>query len=186
MKTLQAPTVDLYIASFPKDVQKLMERLRATIRKVAPKAEEVISYQMPAYKFHGMFVYFAAYKSHIGFYPGASPIMAFQKEISIYKNAKGSVQFPIDQPLPLGLVTKMVKFRLQENLEKAEVKNVKSNVFSSLSAPAQRALANKGIKTLKQLAKFSESDILKLHGMGPGSLPKLRNALKTESLVFKK
>lgn len=125
MKTSAAPTVDLYIAGFPKEVQKSLERLRATIIKAAPAAEETISYQMPAYKFNGMLVYFAGYKNHIGFYPGASGIKAFTKEIAGYKNAKGSVQFPIDKPLPLDLVSKIVKFRVKENIEKAKAKKKK-------------------------------------------------------------
>ena len=114
--------VDEYIAGFPKDTQKLLEQLRAAIIKAAPGAEEAISYQMPAYKYHGMLVYFAGYKNHIGFYPTASGIETFKKELSVYKGAKGSVQFPLDKPLPLQLVTKIVKFRMKENLEKESIK----------------------------------------------------------------
>lgn len=109
--------VDDYIANFPDDVQKLLKQLRATIIKFAPKAEEIISYQMPAYKLGGALVYFAAYKNHIGFYPGASGVKNFEKEISAYKNSKGAIQFPIDQPLPLELIGKIVEFRVKENLE---------------------------------------------------------------------
>ncbi|MVN20667.1 iron chaperone [Mucilaginibacter arboris] len=111
-----------YIESFPKDVQEILEQLRLTIRKAAPDAKETISYGMPAFKLNGSLVYFAAYKNHIGFYPTASGIKAFQQEISVYKNSKGAIQFPIDQPLPLDLITKIVKFRVNENLEKAETK----------------------------------------------------------------
>jgi uncharacterized protein YdhG (YjbR/CyaY superfamily) len=111
-----------YIAFFPASTQKLLKQLRTTIRKAAPVAEEVISYQMPAYKFHGVLVYFAAYEHHIGFYPGASGIANFQKEIAGYKHAKGSVQFPLDKPLPLELVKQIVAFRIQENLDKLERK----------------------------------------------------------------
>ncbi len=118
----KATGIDKYIASFPKDTQKLLEQLRATIMKAAPDAEEVISYQMPAYKYHGMLVYFAAYKDHIGFYPTPSGIEAFKKELSVYKNAKGSVQFPLDKPIPLQLITKIVAFRTRKNLERAERK----------------------------------------------------------------
>src|SRR5260221_11502423 len=95
-----------YITCFPKETQQLLEQLRATILKVAPKAEEVISYGMPAFKLNGMLVWFAAYSKHIGFYPKASGIEAFKKELSVYKNAKGSVQFPLGKPLPLTLITK--------------------------------------------------------------------------------
>lgn len=125
MKRTAAPTVELYIAGFPKDVQKSLERLRVTILKAAPAAEEMISYQMPAYKLNGMLVFFAGYKNHIGFYPGASGIKAFTKEIAGYKSAKGSVQFPIDKPLPFELVSKIVKFRVKENTEKAKAKKKK-------------------------------------------------------------
>jgi uncharacterized protein YdhG (YjbR/CyaY superfamily) len=118
-------TIDDYIALFPPEVKELLEQVRATIHKAAPEAEETISYQMPAFKFKGILVYFAGYKKHIGFYPGASGIAAHKKEISSYKNAKGSVQFPIGQPLPLDLISKIVRFRLQENREKDAAKSGK-------------------------------------------------------------
>jgi len=114
--------IDKYIAGFPEETQYLLDKIRATIIKAAPEAEEVISYQMPAYKLHGMLVFFAGYKNHIGFYPGAGGIEAFKKEISVYKNAKGSVQFPLDKKLPLQLITRIVKFRVKQNLEKAALK----------------------------------------------------------------
>ena len=110
--------VDEFISSYPKDVQLLLTKIRATIKKAAPKAEEVISYRMPAYKFHGMLLYFSAFKNHIGFYPMASGIANFKKELSIYKGARGSVQFPLDKPIPYSLITQIVKFRVQENIEK--------------------------------------------------------------------
>ena len=114
--------IDKYIAGFPEETQYLLDKIRATIIKAAPEAEEVISYQMPAYKLHGMLVFFAGYKNHIGFYPGAGGIEAFKKEISVYKNAKGSVQFPLNKKLPLQLITRIVKFRVKQNLEKAALK----------------------------------------------------------------
>ena len=114
--------IDMYISGFPKETQLLLEQIRTTIKKVAPKAAEVISYGMPAFKLNGMLVWFAGYKKHIGFYPKASGINAFKKELSVYKGAKGSVQFPLDKKLPLGLITKIVKFRLKENLEKEKAK----------------------------------------------------------------
>lgn len=117
--------IDSYIATFPKNVQVLLEQVRNAIKSSAPKAEEVISYNMPAFKLHGMLVYFAGYKQHIGFYPTASGIAEFQEEISKYKNAKGSVQFPLDKPMPLALIKKMVKFRVKENSEKAKLKKAK-------------------------------------------------------------
>ena len=111
-------TIDEYISLFPKDVQILLESMRQTIRKAAPKAEEVISYQMPAFKQNGVLVYFAAFKNHIGFYPTSSGIAAFKEEISKYKNSKGAVQFPLDKKLPLGLITKIVQYRVKEDLAK--------------------------------------------------------------------
>ena len=114
--------IDEYIASYPIETQKLLEQIRMVIKKIAPQADEVISYAIPAFKLNGMLVWFAGYSKHIGFYPGASGIKTFKKELSIYKGAKGSVQFPLDKPLPLRLITKIVKFRVQENLLKAKAK----------------------------------------------------------------
>ena len=114
-----------YIAGFPKSIQETLEKLRLTIRRAAPGAEEVISYQMPAFKYHGILVYFAGYKNHIGFYPTSSGIAAFQHEFSDYKWSKGAVQFPNDKPLPVSLISKIVKFRVRENAEKANLKSKK-------------------------------------------------------------
>lgn len=114
--------VDSYISSQPKEVRELLEIVRHTIKTAAPDAEEVISYNMPAFRFHGMLVYFAVFKHHIGFYPMSSGISEFKKELSIYKGAKGSVQFPLDKPLPITLIKKIVKFRVKENSEKEKLK----------------------------------------------------------------
>lgn len=112
--------IDEYIKSFPKEVQKALNRIREEIKKSAPKAEEVISYGIPAMKLNGMLVWFAGYKNHIGFYPRGSGIERFKKELSKYKFAKGSVQFPLEKPLPSGLISKIVKFRIKENMEKSK------------------------------------------------------------------
>jgi uncharacterized protein YdhG (YjbR/CyaY superfamily) len=112
-------SIDECIASFPETTQKIMAELRATIRAAAPEAEEKISYQMPTFAQHGNLVHFAAYKNHIGFYPTASGIEAFTHELSSYKSAKGSVQFPIDQPLPLELIGRIVTYRVAQNLKRA-------------------------------------------------------------------
>ncbi|MBK6914294.1 MAG: DUF1801 domain-containing protein [Ignavibacteriales bacterium] len=110
---------DDYIKSFPKDVRHRLEQIRAIIKHTAPDAEESISYGMPAYKLNGKpLVYFAAFKNHIGFYATPSGHSEFAKELSKYKQGKGSVRFPLDKPLPLGLITKIVKFRAKENLQK--------------------------------------------------------------------
>jgi uncharacterized protein YdhG (YjbR/CyaY superfamily) len=108
--------IDEYTISFPKEIQKILEQLRATVKEAAPQAEEVISYGLPAFRFNGMLVWFGAHTNHIGLYPRASAIEAFKKELSDYKSAKGSVQFPLHEPLPLELITKIVKFRVVENL----------------------------------------------------------------------
>jgi uncharacterized protein YdhG (YjbR/CyaY superfamily) len=115
-------SIDEYIATFPEETQKILAELRATIKAAAPEAEEKISYQMPTFALKGNLVHFAAYKNHIGFYPTPSGIEAFQQELSTYEGAKGSVKFPIDEPLPLELISKIVAFRVAENLEKAERK----------------------------------------------------------------
>ncbi len=113
-------TIDEYIAAFPPKVQKILREIRATIQKSAPEAQEKISYQMPTFYLNGNLVHFAAFTSHIGFYPTPSGIEAFKEELSKYKGAKGSVQFPIDQPMPLKLIEKIVKYRVKENLKKTK------------------------------------------------------------------
>lgn len=115
--------IDSYIAIYPPDVRKLLEQVRSTIRKAAPDAEEKIGYGIPTFTLHGNLVHFGGFKNHIGFYPGPDAIVAFKKELSIYEGAKGSIQFPIDKPMPLGLITKMVKYRVAQNKEKAVQKS---------------------------------------------------------------
>ena len=118
-KDAQFKTIDEYIKASPKDVQSILQRLRLTIQKAAPEAVETISYQMPTFKLNGKgLVYFAAFKNHIGFYPIPSGIEAFKKELSRYKQGKGSVQFPIDKPIPYDLVRRIVRFRAKENRER--------------------------------------------------------------------
>jgi len=118
-------SIDEYIGTFPEEKQKILEELRATIKTVAPEAEEKISYQMPTFALKGNLVHFAAFKNHIGFYPTPSGTQAFKRELSIYQGAKGSIRFPIDKPLPLELIRKIVKFRVAENLKKAGIKSGK-------------------------------------------------------------
>ncbi|MCM3786249.1 DUF1801 domain-containing protein [Neobacillus mesonae] len=108
-------SIDAYIAVFLPEVQDVLQTLRQVIKEAAPEAKEKISYQMPTFELRGNLVHFAAFKNHIGFYPGASGIAAFQDELSVYKSAKGSVQFPLDQPLPYELISRIVKFRVMEN-----------------------------------------------------------------------
>jgi uncharacterized protein YdhG (YjbR/CyaY superfamily) len=118
-------TIDEYIATFPEETQKLLGQVRATVKKAAPDATEKISYQMPTFFLNGNLVHFAAYKNHIGFYPSANGIAEFEPELSVYKRAKGSVQFPINQPLPLDLIGRIVKYRAAENAKKAAAKKAR-------------------------------------------------------------
>jgi uncharacterized protein YdhG (YjbR/CyaY superfamily) len=115
-------TIDEYIRSFPKEIQRILTQLRKVIKAAAPESLESISYRMPAFSFKGPLVYFAAFKNHIGFYPIPGGVKAFEKELAIYKKGKGSVQFPIDKPLPLKLISKIVKFRVAENIKKHNLK----------------------------------------------------------------
>jgi uncharacterized protein YdhG (YjbR/CyaY superfamily) len=118
MKPTGFKTIDEYIESFPKDIQAILSDLRQAIRGAAPQAEEAISYQMPAFKQNGILVYFAAFKTHIGFFPTASGVEAFKEKLSDYETSKGTIRFPIDKPLPLELVKEIVRFRVKENLDK--------------------------------------------------------------------
>jgi uncharacterized protein YdhG (YjbR/CyaY superfamily) len=124
MKTKQiAPKkMDEYITDFPKDIQEILGKIRMTIRKAAPDAEETIKYQIPTFTLKGNLVHFAAFKKHIGFYPAPTGIVRFRKELSLYAGAKGSVRFPLDKPIPFGLISKIVKFRVKENRARAAAK----------------------------------------------------------------
>lgn len=205
--------IDQYISSFPTATQNLLKQMRKVISKAAPKAKENIKYAMPTFEYYGNLVHFAAYKNHIGFYPAPSGLKAFQIEIDAYANSKGAVQFPLDKPLPIALITKIVKFRVIENETNTKLKRVKKtckqgHVFykssdcptcpicaneskasdgfmSDLSAPAQRALINKKISSLQVLASYTEKEILALHGIGKTAIPKLKAELLKAKLSFK-
>ena len=125
MKSIPARNVDEYIAAFPENVQKKLEQLRATIKKAAPGAEETIKYAMPTYVYHGNMVSFGAWKTHIGFYPVPRGVDAFKKALSVYDGAKSTAKFPLDNPLPVGLIGKIVKFQAKRNLEKAKTRSKK-------------------------------------------------------------
>lgn len=122
-ETTKPKNIDDYIAGFPEEVRVLLEEIRKTIRNAAPEATEAISYQMPTFKLNGNLIHFAAFKNHIGLYPAPTGIEAFRKELSAYRGGKGSVQFPINDPLPLDLITRIVRFRAGENLKKAKSKS---------------------------------------------------------------
>ena len=126
-------SIDEYIGTFPQEIQILLEQVRTTIKQAAPEAEEAIKYAMPTFVLNGNLVHFAAFKNHIGFYPVPSGIEAFKKELSVYKGAKGSVQFPLDKPMPLKLISEIVKFRVNENRLKAKTK--KRCLFQPKSIP---------------------------------------------------
>lgn len=118
-------SIDEYIATLPEEIQSILQEIRETIRAAAPDAQEKISYQMPTFALHGNLVHFAAFKNHIGFYPTPSGVEAFQEELARYKGAKGSIQFPLNEPMPLDLITRIVKMRVAENLQKAQQKSRK-------------------------------------------------------------
>ncbi len=108
--------VDNYIASFPAETREVLELMRSTIKEAAPEAVEIMNYGIPTLTLHGNLVHFGGFKKHVGFYPAPSGIKAFQEELSVYKGAKGSIQFPLEQPLPLDLIKRIVKFRVEENV----------------------------------------------------------------------
>ena len=120
-----AATVDEYIKRCSPEVQPVLQKLRRTIKTTAPKAEEVISYAIPGYKYHGMLLFFAAFKNHISVYPAPRGNDAFKKELSAYSGGKGTIQFPLGEPIPLDLVVRIIKFRMKENEEKEAAKNKK-------------------------------------------------------------
>ena len=119
-------SIDGYIAGFPTEVQAILEQIRLTVAQTAPEATEKISYQMPTFFLNGNLVHFAAYRHHIGFYPAPTGIEAFKSELSAYKGAKGSVQFPLDKPIPFDLIARIVKFRVEGNLRKAAARKKKT------------------------------------------------------------
>ena len=124
-KFLERNAIDEYISRFPAEVQAILEDVRTTIRRAAPLAQEVISYQMPAFRQDGILVYFAAWKNHIGFYPPISGDEALEKAVAQYAGPKGNLQFPLDKPIPFHLITRIVKLRVKQNNEKAEAKKKK-------------------------------------------------------------
>jgi uncharacterized protein YdhG (YjbR/CyaY superfamily) len=118
MKPAGYNTIDEYIATFPPNIQTILQQIRAAVHKAAPEAEETISYQMPAFKQNGILVYFAAFKNHIGFFPTAQGVEAFKDKLAAYKTSKGTIQFPLDQPLPLELIEAIVRYRVKTNTSK--------------------------------------------------------------------
>lgn len=126
MKRIPAKTVDEYIEAFPLATQTLLKKIRKTIKAAAPpQTVEVISYGIAGYKYHGVLIFFAGFTNHVSVYPAPRGAEAFKKELTAYKGGKGTVQFPLDKPLPLNLITRIVKFRAKENLAKTKIKSIK-------------------------------------------------------------
>lgn len=205
--------VDQYISKFSGETNKRMRQIRKTILSVSKDITEGIGYGMPAYKLSGKpLVYFAGYAHHIGFYATPTGHLEFARELSQYKQGKGSVQFPLDQPLPIDLIRRIVVFRLVEVGEQVaktnqrtcpaghvfvkssncptcpeceRLKKSESGFLSELVAPARRALQNAGIDSAKKLARLSEKEVLSLHGIGKTSLPVIHSMLKREGLKLR-
>lgn len=181
MNPNRATNIDEYISQFPPETAKQLQQVRMTVSKAAPKAEEAISYGMPAFRYKGrIIIYFAGYKNHIGLYATPAAHTAFGKELSVYKQEKGSVQFPIDQPMPLDLIKRMVTFKVNQQDEPV------TDFLACVSAPARRALSNNGIKAIGDLSKLTEADVLRLHGIGKTTIPILQKALKEKGLSFRR
>jgi uncharacterized protein YdhG (YjbR/CyaY superfamily) len=172
---LTARSVDEYISSFPKPTQKLLQQMRRTIHSAAPAATEAIKYGIPTFVLNGNLVHFGGFKNHVSFFPTSAPVEVFRRELSNYETTKGTIHFPLDKPLPLALIRKMVLYRVTQ-----------ANPFHRLPAPAQRALAEAGIKSVKDLSKKTERQISGLHGLGPGAIGILRTILRREGLGFKR
>jgi len=160
--------VDDYISSFPPSTAKKLEQLRKTIRSAAPKAEEVISYKIPGYIYHGMLSFFAGWKNHISLYPAPWEAEALKKEMSAYEGSKGTIKFPLDKPLPLALISKMVKFRLKANEEKAALKKtaktvkVKAPVKIKAAKPSEEEQVKAYISKLDSKAKTEIEAVRKI------------------------
>lgn len=199
------PEITKYIQNAPIQAQAHLNQLRKFILSTIPEAEEVISYKMPAYKYHGMLIYFAGYEKHIGFYPTGSGIKHFELELKNFNYYKGTIQFRLDAPLPIDLIQRIIHFRRNENLlnSSGKIQNkcenghlfIKSskcpicpicekNTVSTLPflelfpAPARRALTQEGITRIEDLKEKSQKDLLKLHGFGPSSLKIIEKLLK--------
>lgn len=201
--------IEIYIKQFPSQIQKRLREIRKTILKCSAQIEEGFAYQMPSYKIFGKpLVYFAGFQNHIGFYATASGHTRFAKQLAKYKQGKGSVQFSNNEILPVKLIEDIVLYRIEENKNAAkktcrkghvfyktsdcptcpECEKIKSKehpYFSSLAAPAQRALTNAGITKPSDLKKYSEKEILALHGFGKSSIPKLKAIMKAEKIEFR-
>ena len=138
MKTTAPENIDDYIEGFPPKVRKILEKIRKTIQKAAPGAEEAISYQIPTFKLNGNLIHFAAYEHHVGLYPGPRGVKEFEKDLARYEGGKGTVRFPLDEPIPYDLITRITKYRVQKNVEAGAAKSARGSKKGVASAKKKR------------------------------------------------
>ncbi len=187
-----------YISGFPPQVQRKLKQMRALIRKEVPSAIESISYGIAGFSLDGPLVYIGGFKDHVSFFPTSSGVEAFKGELSRYKTSAGTIQFPLDEDLPLDLLRRIVRFRLSENRHKktgrslcdkkwvAEIDDSKlAEELRVLVKPAQRALIHAKLYTLEKISRKSEAELLQLHGLGPSSIPVLSKLLLAKKLAFR-
>lgn len=202
MKTPVAHTIDDFISAFPAPVGKKLMQLRKAVHQIAPEAEEAICYGIPTFRLNGNLLHFAAYATHIGFYPGPGGINAFEEDCAPYRTGKGTLQFSLGEPLPMELIRNIIRFRVAQQQLKGSKKKItvtceaghtfirsstcrtcpkcaaqsnKTDDYpAALTAPARRALAAAGIRKPADLSGWSEEDLLELHGIGPSALIVLR------------
>jgi uncharacterized protein YdhG (YjbR/CyaY superfamily) len=176
--------VDEYISSFPRTVQQALGRMRRAVLKAVPDADQVIAYGIPTFKLAGRnIVHIAGWETHVGLYPSPSGIDAFAERTAIYQSGKGTLRFPLDEPLPVALITEITAFRVTEELNRLRPSN--RPIRNVPGKPAQQTLAAAGVTTLGQLAKLTERQVAELHGMGPKALSFLQDELQRNGLSFK-
>lgn len=207
MLNIRAKNIDAFILVYPEPVRKKLEQIRQAVHRIAPEAEEAIRYGIPTFQLNGNMLHFAAYETHIGFYPGPSGIDAFGELCRPFRTGKGTLQFPLDSPLPMALIRDIIRFRTEQQRQRksspkkklthvcknghqfvrtaacrvcptCEAERNGASPWAALPTPARRALENAGVRTLKQLAGWHEQDLLALHGLGPSSLPKIRKLIR--------
>jgi uncharacterized protein YdhG (YjbR/CyaY superfamily) len=177
MKTTTVKTIDEYLSVLPENVRVILEKLRQTIKSVAPKAEEVISYGMPAFKYHGMLVYMAAFKNHCSFFPGSSQIVKLYDELKSFKTSKGTIQFMVDKPLPVGLVKKIVKARMQENEARLNARQLTKPIARKSSKPARATGKTNKLSDEEQVNEY----VNKLKGTQREEIDAVRKLIKKSS-----
>lgn len=213
MKNLKQKDIDAFISGAPSASRVKLTELRTLLKKLVPEAEETIAYGIPTLRLNGNLVHFSGYRHHIGFYPGADAIAYFKQEIAQYPSAKGSVQFPLDEPLPVQLITRMVQFRVKQQMTKSKpqkgtkkicpqghaflktsdcptcpvcekLKKPQSGLYAHLSAPARRALENGGIHEIKDFSKYTKSEVLAMHGIGMRAIQTIEKLMAGEGIQF--